>query len=190
VKIDDDPQNPRDDDNTGTMVCFHKRYTLGDTHDYKESDYSGWDELEKAIVREHDPAVILPLCLYDHSSVTISTIPFSCPFDSGQIGFIYISKKRVCFEYGVKHMLPRTVDLARGALCSEVEAYDQYLRGDTWGYTISDEFGEEYDSCWGFFGEEYCREEAERVVAALEKRDAERQQELIRAQAAMPCCLP
>ncbi|MFI3226497.1 MAG: hypothetical protein R3Y09_03700 [Clostridia bacterium] len=34
---DDDAQNPRKDwDNNGTMICFHKRYNLGDEHEFNE----------------------------------------------------------------------------------------------------------------------------------------------------------
>ena len=39
--------NPRDWDNLGTMVCFHKRCCLGDKHDYNSDNYSSWDEMEK-----------------------------------------------------------------------------------------------------------------------------------------------
>ncbi len=35
VVPDDDPVSPREDrDNFGTIVCFHRRYTLGDEHHY------------------------------------------------------------------------------------------------------------------------------------------------------------
>ncbi len=33
----------------------------------------------------------------------------------------------------------------------EVEVYDQYLRGDVWGFEVIED-GEVKDSCWGFFG--------------------------------------
>lgn len=34
---DDDPQHPRKDwDNSGTMVCWHSRYNLGDEHEFDE----------------------------------------------------------------------------------------------------------------------------------------------------------
>ena len=44
------------------------------------------------LVRATDKYVILPLYLYDHSGITISTGPFSCPWDSGQVGWIYAPK--------------------------------------------------------------------------------------------------
>lgn len=44
------------------------------------------------LVRATGQYVILPLYLYDHSGITISTGPFSCPWDSGQVGWIYAPK--------------------------------------------------------------------------------------------------
>ena len=75
------------------MIAFHRRYDLGDKHSIKHEDYDGWDEMETALEKKFD-AVILPLYLYDHSGITMNTTGFSCGWDSGQVGFICISKKR------------------------------------------------------------------------------------------------
>ena len=86
---DEDPVNPRlDFDNLGKMICFHKRYNLGDEHNIDPVDFNGWDDMAVHLTKAHDAAVILPLFLYDHSGITLQTSPFSCPWDSGQIGFI------------------------------------------------------------------------------------------------------
>jgi hypothetical protein len=189
IEHDEDPLNPREEyDNMGTMLCMHKRYSLGDEHDYRHEDYDGWEALEAAITKEEDTAIILPLFLYDHSGITISTKPFSCRWDSSNIGFIFVSKDKVRSEYGVKRLSNRVLELAENVLHQEVKTYDQYLTGDVWGYIIKDENDEEIESCWGFHGEDYCREEAERVVAGLQEQDRRKHESLIRAQAAMPCC--
>jgi hypothetical protein len=39
--------------------------------------------------------VVLPLYLYDHSGLTISTSPFSCRWDSGQVGYIHTTFEQV-----------------------------------------------------------------------------------------------
>ena len=91
---DSDPESSREWDNIGTMVCFHNKYNLGDQdHGYDKDDYSNWNELEAAIWEEEAPVVVLPLYLYDHSGITISTSRFSSRWDSGQIGFIFAKKK-------------------------------------------------------------------------------------------------
>lgn len=150
---DEFPQNPRIEwDNLGTMVCFHGRYTLGDIgHGYGLSDFNSWNELKKQIIKDHDPAVILPIYMYDHSGITISTQPFSCHWDSGQIGFIYIGRLKVMKEYNVKRITHLLKDRLTEYLKAEVETYDNYLTGETYGYKITKD-GEEIDSCWGYYG--------------------------------------
>jgi hypothetical protein len=44
-------------------------------------------------------------------------------------------------------------------LRSFVEEYDKWMRGDCYGYTIT-VGDEEQDSCWGFIGYDYAKEEA------------------------------
>src|SRR3990167_995153 len=78
-------ESPRGWDNLGTMVCFHSRYRLGDSHNFE----SPKDFQEQITEEAH---VILPLYLYDHSGLAINTTGFHCPWDSGQVGFIYVSK--------------------------------------------------------------------------------------------------
>jgi hypothetical protein len=172
IEQEDCPESPRTWDNLGTMVCFHGRYDLGDKHNYKHDDYDGWDEMEKNIIKNENVGVILPLYLYDHSGITMNTTGFSCGWDSGQVGFIYISKKKMLEEYGGKIVTQKLKDRVEGYLKGEVETYNQYLTGDVYGYKISEvttcELGheriEEKDSCWGFYGEDTCLEEAEDIV--------------------------
>src|SRR4051812_39207696 len=69
---DEDAESPREWDNLATLVCFHRRYKLGDTdHGYNSDDYSSWDELIAAIERDHKPAAIAKLGLIDHSGISI-----------------------------------------------------------------------------------------------------------------------
>lgn len=165
-----EPMNPRTEfDNLGTMVCFHKRYILGDRgHTYDCNDYESWDELEADIIRTEKPAALLPVYMYDHSGVTINTTGFSCPWDSGQIGFIFISKKKALAEYGGKIVTKRLRERLETYLRNEVETYDQYLRGDVWGYTIFDDNDEIIDSCGGFYGHDECEAEAVGQLAYFE----------------------
>ena len=178
IKImpDEDPESPRDWDNLGTMVCFHGRYNLGDSnHGYKDSDHSNWAELKKQIEKDHDVLVILPLFLYDHSGITMSTGPFSCGWDSGQVGWIFTTKQKVRENFEVKRINQKLKDKIKTYLEGEVETYDQYLRGDVYGFEIYEvttcNLGHEHetdvDSCWGFYGEDTAMEEAEAVVQGI-----------------------
>jgi hypothetical protein len=169
---EDSPECPRSWDNLGTMVCFHNRYNLGDKHDYNSNDYNGWDEMEKDIIKRENVGVILPLYLYDHSGITMNTTGFSCNWDSGRVGFIFISKQKMLQEYGGKIVTQKLKDRVEGYLKGEVETYDQYLTGDVYGYKVFKvdtcdkgcEHEEELDSCWGFYGEEDCMKEGVSVM--------------------------
>lgn len=99
---DPEPYNPRDEHNLGTMVCSHRRYNLGDEQAENLDFYSGWEEwLENEILKPHKGEVVyLPLYIYDHGGITMNTTGFSCPWDSGQVGWIYCAKQRLLAETG------------------------------------------------------------------------------------------
>lgn len=157
VVQDSNGDSPRGWDNLGTMVCFHNRYDLGDKHSYDADDYSGWAEMEKAILKEEGRGtVILPLYLYDHSGVTMRTSPFGCRWDSGQVGFILTNKKTILGEFGGKIVTKKLRERVEGILEGEVETYTQYIEGEVYGFQIVDEEGEVVDSCYGFYGTDFA----------------------------------
>lgn len=173
IHQDDNPSNPREDDNLGTMVCFHNRYNLGDTdHGYNFSNYDSWGELKEAILKDNPKAIILPIYMYDHSGITINTTGFSCGWDSGQIGFIFISRTKIREEYSAKNVSAKLRARVTTYLQGEVEIYDQYLRGDIYGFVATDSTGEEVDSCWGFYDkDEMIKEAKSNTVYHIQNRD-------------------
>ena len=100
--------------------------------------------------------------LYDHGGITISTRPFSCGWDSGQIGFIGVSGETIKHENGDKEL---TVELRRHALKVlevEVETYDHFLKGEAYLFVITERStcptckrvdNDVTDSCGGFLGD-------------------------------------
>jgi hypothetical protein len=212
ILFDANAENPRKEwDNLGKMVCWHRRYSLGDDHQF-DSPSDFLDSIKGKDV------VLLPLYLYDHSGLTMSTTPFSCPWDSGQVGFIYAEKdvfrnetaytekalfgtnKAALIEVGdyvtvknevrphfgkveavengiisvdwtylyvasrhddpsLKGRFPYeqvelVTEYAKTMLQNEVKTYDQYLKGDVFGFLLEDQQGNYIDSCWGFYGED------------------------------------
>ena len=156
--------DPREDDNLSVMVCFHKKYKLGDDHDYKADDFDSWDEMEKKITGDEDPLIIKPLYLYDHSGITIKTSPFGDRWDSGQVGFVYVRKQDVRDNFFIKRCGQAIKERADVLLEGEVEMYDKYIRGDAYGYEIlrvtTDEYGIEHETgierCGAYLDEEQC----------------------------------
>lgn len=238
VEPDNEPVNPREDCcPLGTMVCWHRRYRLGDEHSFSspedflrdlyrrsvndhgkrlvaflksgsargsrleynrhthewelylrsywktilgnsEPDWyleqsapksqlndDGWffydmlaaltiDDL-KELLSERDDVVILPLYLYDHSGLAMSTGSFvgravHAEWDSGQVGYIYADRDSIQKEYGKVNA--EAVKRAEEVLESEVREFDLYLQGECYGYRLFKD-GEEQDACWGFLGE-------------------------------------
>lgn len=157
VVYDEFPESPRDWSNLGMMVCWHRRYSLGDKHNYNNPiDFK--EEINDT------NAIILPLYLYDHSGITMSINPFSCSWDSGQVGYIYAMFDKIKEEYSVIEISEELRQKVSTYLKGEVETYDKYLRGDIYGFRISKindcstchhkEY-EEIDSCYGFYGTDF-----------------------------------
>lgn len=164
IEQDCEPMSPRDWDNVGRMVCWHRRYNLGDEQPQESSrewlrnlaadkvnatdaDLIPSEHIER-ILKKH--FVILPLYLFDHSGITMRCTPFSCPWDSGQVGYIYAEKDKLR-----KEQIPE--DRWELILRQEVETYDHYLTGAVYSYVVEalDYETGEYeviDSCCGFFG--------------------------------------
>ncbi len=142
----------------------------------KEKDAPDWytieaEKQERVTAALEETTLMLPLYLYDHSDITMSTSEFSCGWDSGQVGFIHAPKG---FENMSDEQILKCME-------GEVQVYDQYLTGDVWGYMI--EPGG--NSCWGFFGIDECRatakEAAEGAAAVAKHRRQDRLKTLIRA---------
>lgn len=177
IKIyhDPDAESPREWSNLGTLICWHRRYRLGDSHQFESpeaflrdlADVSDQSDLSLDRLRDRADrkSVLLPVFLYDHSGLAINTIGFHCPWDSGQVGFVYATLEAVRTEFGVKRVTKALREKAEDILRGEIVTYDAYLGGRVYGYVIEQD-GEEVDACWGFVGdyETGCLPEAREAV--------------------------
>ncbi len=177
IKIyhDPDTESPREWSNLGTLICWHRRYRLGDSHQYDSPeaflrDLSGVSvqsdlSMDQLRDRAERKAIILPVFLYDHSGLAMNTIGFHCPWDSDQVGFVYVTLEAVREEFGAKRVTRALREKAEDILRGEIVSYDAYLGGRVYGYVIERD-GEEIDACWGFVGdyETGCLPEAREAV--------------------------
>lgn len=187
IEQDDLAESPRseyNDANIGHMMCWHRKYDLGD---YEDNDWSSPLDMMEDLISKHYTLsraksfsqqwkslerkgyVFLPLYLYDHSGITMSTAKFSCPWDSGQVGWIYTTKEeflRIAYGYtdGTgKTIKPNVKNWRQEALKrleEEVRCYDMYLQNEVYGYVTDkwDSSGKSWiedDSCWGFYSDKY-----------------------------------
>jgi len=159
------PQNPRENDNICLMVCRHGRYQLGDTNAKqilaKALDVCAYEYDEIELVQMAEKAGLIfaqsPVYLYDHGGITMSTTPFSCPFDSGQVGVILVLKETLRQDFNIKRfgkkVTERMMELANKHIKSEVSAYDNYISGDIYRLEFLNKKGEVEDSIGGFYGD-------------------------------------
>jgi len=147
-------ESPRTWDNLGTMAIFHKRYNFGDEVDFLATDFPDWPEMEDYIKTDLKAVVILPIYMYDHSGITINTQEFSCPWDSGQVGFIYVTESDLKDCHGVSELTQEHIDKATTCLEEEVKTMDRYITGDVYGFQLIKKGAaeEEIDACSGFYG--------------------------------------
>lgn len=148
IHQDEDPDSPRNWDNLGTIIYWHRRYLLGDQNGQKEfgnaKEFLKWAKEKEALM--------LPIYLYDHSGITISTGAFSCPWDSGQVDWIYVLPEKIRQEYSCKRITKVVRERAMKVLQAEIQTFDEYLQGEVYGYMVMDDDWEHIDSCWGYFG--------------------------------------
>lgn len=171
IQRDELPQNPHELDISCTMICFHKRYRLGDDHNYDCPEDFLVDMVETYVcevdrelsIREMlsmlnncGQVVILPIYLFDHSGITMSTVPFGCAWDSGQVGWIYVDKRTFLRDFSCDESEWR--DRAAAFLESATSLYAKYLEGDCYWYNLFEldkktgEWVETGESCCGFYG--------------------------------------
>jgi hypothetical protein len=104
---------------------------------------------------------VVPLGLLVHSGETlyVGKGPHWCDaggWDSGHIGYAFDTpeaRKRIGVEDWDE-------DRLRARITTEIETYDEYMKGECYGYVITDADGEEVGDCWGYVGEKWCREAA------------------------------
>lgn len=201
IFLDDDcAENPVNSwDFLGRFVCFHSRYDIGHENEscveswlsrmidsdkaarlkdkYNRFTYEYPNNLRESLLEEFEKDhIFLPVYMYDHSVITINTSGFSCSWDSGQVGFVYVSKDKARKEYGVKRISPKLRKNIESVLRSEIESIDQYLTGQVYGFRVSSKTKESIDSCWGFYGDyngyvlETARESADYYLARTAKK--------------------
>lgn len=251
---DEDPQNPRTEwDNLGHMICWHRRHSLGDKHNYcdvesflsslvcehashkrlreyllskkgnvwleyiehtqedvksygcvarvalgigenfdgdywecepDEKDYMIDMAVEQVPLEDltpddvaellEDELVMMPVSIYDHSGVSIWLGSPTCMWDSGQVGFMYLTKKDALRELG-NCTEENWKERAMKCMEAEMEVYNCYMSGDVYGFVIEDEDGNEIDSCWGYFGDEAVEDQNKENRALIDKEVAHRE---------------
>jgi hypothetical protein len=165
VKIypDRDAPSPREWDNISVIACWHRSLRLGD----RQIQGTASDRDRASFVAELGERVlaILPVWIYQHGDVALAACndnPFSCRFDSGQVGWAYVTESSAK-KVGCEGLTEGTyLEYIR----QEVADYDRWGRGLFCGFVVEDEDGDEVESCWNFDDVDYCRTQARAAADA------------------------
>lgn len=151
--------NPREDDNL-SKFAFSNNWNEVDFQfqgGYNSRQHfieQGEVDLRKAI---KDIAVCLPVHKYEHSEVGYSTFygyPYNCPWDSGTIGFLIVTKQAIRDNWGIKNVTQKYRDWAEKIAIAELETFSLYANGECYRYELFED-DKEVDSCSGFFGADW-----------------------------------
>jgi hypothetical protein len=183
IYYDEYPESPREWSNLGVILTKyinessvkvddildynrHPRFILGEEVDGEPLTVG---EIIEEYTGEKVP-LVLPVYKYDHSGVIYRTTPFSCPWDSGQVGWIYATEEEILGSFG--KVDEDTIERARQCLISEVQTFSAWANGEVYGF-VTEKDGEHIDSCWGFYSTEDCLETAKETVDYLVKKEME-----------------
>lgn len=159
----------------GEWPMWHRHYRLGKCSREFETpgDFERWARGRKFEFME-------PVYMYDHSGTSFSMAPFQCPWDSGQVGYVAMTKKDVdSIAKGMKNKSDRRgrcYDYCRSVL----DTYTAWSNGWVWIYDVENEDGEVEDSCGGYIGLD--QEESGMLAdvrAALKRLEPEKEVELV-----------
>jgi len=160
IRQDEDATDPRKDfDNLSKMYISHRRYLMGDEDVNRlvdARDYGSWGEVEQALreIYEDEGGIVVlkPVYMYDHGGVALKLGPFHDPWDSGQVGFIFVTGDDARKEFDGRPLDAARLEQVERILEGEFETYDQWQRGEVYEYTIENADGDIEDSCCGFYG--------------------------------------
>lgn len=157
----------------GWSVMDETGETFGDVYDTEDEAREDiyWYEEGRGIMPDMGTAgrvpgigaggFMLPVFKFEHSGVAYNTGGFNDPWDSGQVGFIYMTAETVAKEYAQSETYPTAESWALACLKGEVSEYSSWASGEVYGYVLSEWVGNyggedtyrEVDSCWGFIGD-------------------------------------
>lgn len=85
---------------------------------------------------------------YEHSGVCYNLTGFSCPWDSGIDGFIYMTKEQARKIYGVKRISSKLHDKIQNTFEKEVENYSTAINSSFYSVSLDNEADEEEEFFW------------------------------------------
>lgn len=135
---------------------------VGDNHDRRtECQHCSGNgyvtDGEQACRNMHDAVACLPVYATDGPYTIVRVVD---SWDDAN-GWVYATQ-------ATADMTGVPTESYRDALVQDLEAWNQYLAGDVYGYVVTGPDGNDTDdACWGFYGIEYAVEEARSILESI-----------------------
>ena len=148
----DENDNPRTGCSNETIIlCSHAKYLLGDE---QFADRAQIEARRTEIIAEGGH--LQPLYLYDHSGITVSTTPFPCRWDSGQVGWIGMDAAQLA----EREITAAETETIKGIIAQEMKPWSAYVEGQVYAFVRSriaqcshgEVHEEEIERIGGFYG--------------------------------------
>ncbi len=177
---EEDASNPQKEwDPFGEILyAAHSRYVLGGR---------AVDSDEMREIAEDPNNIVLPVYAYVHGGSTISTGAFSCQWDSGQSGYVWISKADALSQLGKKRLTTKTREKILENLRGTVRTFAMFLEGDVYDLRVYrvDENGDIDESdIVDSMGDVYERDYAEKELEKMVQREAANERKRVAEEAA------
>ncbi len=151
IYLEDWTENPREWADSSTLCTAHRNYGFGGvalSHTCTSLHDAFRHHLQDEGLTERD-IICCDVYLYEHSGIALSTAPFSCSWDSGQLGYIYEKRSDIRAEFDVKRISPQLEQIIFDRLDSEIETLGYWANGEVYYYEVEGEI------CGGFFGSDH-----------------------------------
>lgn len=152
---DSDPQNPRDWENDTLMLCWHRRYNLGDLK-INPYEFKDFNKAMNHFRKKYKALYLMPIYCYEHGNIALSLsreYPFNDYFDSGVVGFMLVKPNKFTKTLGEEQL--------KQLMENDIKVYNDYLSGNVYGFILERKNKcltcghiekEIIDSCFGFYG--------------------------------------
>lgn len=158
---DDCPENPIKDWDSGISFLVNP----------DNRDFGGLNTKNAPEEESKDWAFLFPLYGFSHGGQSVSLSPFGCPWDSGKIGLVGITKDSLKNYFGKDKTEKEAMDCVEALLTD----LNFYLSGDCWIVQIQEKTCDKCDnwetieSVAGYFGRENAENAGKEMLEEQQK---------------------
>jgi len=169
-------------DSDFTLACMHRDYTLGNkrvTDDIKFfQELLHTEEEDGQTLKDRFEAsekyISLPLYIYDHSGISMSTSFIGDRWDTSQVGYIYITRAQARKNFQSKRLSKKLIAQIKQEMIDFVRLYSAYLSGEealeNFNFIVTDSKDKHVftsECCYHGFSDEDAITEAKYIVDNL-----------------------